>query len=62
MSEERKTEDVKAVQTDRESQEYGAEHGQDVAGNETGSSSPVAGDAPRDSGGQARGAGAATEE
>lgn len=30
-----------AVQTDSESQEYGAQHGQDISGRETGSSSPV---------------------
>ena len=31
-----------AVQTDRESQEYGAQHGQTPQGQETGSSSPTA--------------------
>ena len=31
-----------AVQTDRESQEYGAQHGQTPQGEETGSSSPTA--------------------
>ena len=42
MSETKQNEDPTAVQTDSESQEFGAEHGQDIAGHETGSSSPDA--------------------
>ena len=33
--------DTKAVQLDRESQEYGSQHGQDTMGQETGSSAPT---------------------
>ncbi len=33
--------EMKAVQLDRESQEYGSQHGQDTLGQETGSSSPT---------------------
>jgi hypothetical protein len=42
VSETNQSEDPAAVQTDSESQEFGAEHGQDIAGQETGSSSPDA--------------------
>lgn len=43
MSEANQTEDPGAVQTDRESQEFGADHGQDaLTREETGSSSPTA--------------------
>ena len=42
VSETNQNEDPTAVQTDSESQEFGAEHGQDIAGQETGSSSPDA--------------------
>ena len=42
MSETSAEDKTKAVQTDRESQEFGAQHGQDIEGKETGSSSPTA--------------------
>ncbi len=43
MSEQKQGEPLPdAVQTDRESQEYGAQHGQTPQGEETGSSSPTA--------------------
>ena len=42
MSEANQNDEPAAVQTDSESQEFGAEHGQDIAGQETGSSSPDA--------------------
>ena len=43
MSEVNQTEDPGAVQTDREMQEFGADHGQDaLTRDETGSSSPTA--------------------
>ena len=42
MSETNQTDEASAVQTDRESQEFGAAHGQDITGQETGSSSPDA--------------------
>ena len=42
MSETNVEDKTKAVQTDRESQEFGAQHGQDIEGKETGSSSPTA--------------------
>jgi hypothetical protein len=42
MSETDRTESPDAVQTDRESQDYGAQHGQTPQGQETGSSSPTA--------------------
>jgi hypothetical protein len=32
-----------SIQTDKESQEYGSQHGQDAQGNETGSSDPQKG-------------------
>ena len=42
MSEANLNEETGAVQTDKESQEFGADHGQDITGQETGSSSPDA--------------------
>ncbi|HEV2708062.1 MAG TPA: hypothetical protein VGV59_19255 [Pyrinomonadaceae bacterium] len=42
MSEHDSAAEPKAVQTDKESQEYGAQHGQTPQGKETGSSSPTA--------------------
>ena len=42
MTEANQNEETAAVQTDSESQEFGAEHGQDITGLETGSSSPDA--------------------
>ncbi len=42
VSEANQNEDPAAVQTDSESQEFGAQHGQDITGQETGSSSPDA--------------------
>ena len=42
MSEANQTDDPAAVQTDQESQEFGVQHGQDIIGHETGSSSPDA--------------------
>ena len=42
MNETNQNEEPAAVQTDSESQEFGALHGQDIAGHETGSSSPDA--------------------
>ena len=42
MSEANRDEETTAVHTDSESQEFGAEHGQDITGHETGSSSPDA--------------------
>ena len=42
MSEKDRGAQPNAVQTDKESQEYGAQHGQTPQGEETGSSSPSA--------------------
>lgn len=42
MGENKEGAENKAVQTDKESQEYGSQHGQDSRGIETGSSSPTA--------------------
>ncbi|MCA1591962.1 MAG: hypothetical protein LC754_04780 [Acidobacteria bacterium] len=49
MGENKEGTETKAVQTDRESQEYGSQHGQDTQGHETGSSSPTA-SAPAETG------------
>ena len=58
MSEAKQTEDPGAVQTDSESQEFGADHGQDaLTREETGSSSPDA-----EGSEQAEARGAKTEE
>ena len=42
VSETNPKEEPTAVQTDSDSQEFGAQHGQDITGQETGSSSPDA--------------------
>jgi hypothetical protein len=53
MSEQERGGQPKAVQTDKESQEYGAQHGQTPQGEETGSSSPTAGPGEGAQGGDA---------
>jgi hypothetical protein len=45
MSTNKPDEETPVVQTDAESQEYGAQHGQDPRGQETGSSAPDEGSA-----------------
>ncbi len=45
MSTNNPNEEPAVVQTDAESQEYGAQHGQDAGGHETGSSAPDEGSA-----------------
>jgi len=64
MSTNNPNEEPAVVQTDAESQEYGSQHGQDVQGQETGSSAPDEGSASQPSTGErdAEGTGAAAGE